>query len=158
MMAERDPIRVHARNARAQRRVGQKAACGCGEQRPFALITGHVPPICFACDRIAHGRLPYEWNHVFGERNSNAQVRVPINNHRAVLSVAQYSWPPETLANPYGCPLLEAAARLRGRADVLQYMLDDSRASAERLEQLCANTCQHNVLQAPQCSPASKKL
>jgi hypothetical protein len=144
-MPSRDPIKAWVRDARAQRRVGQGSACPCGELRPFALIAGHIPPICFACDRIAHGRAPYEDNHVFGKRNSEARVRVPINDHRAVLSVAQYEWPPDTLENPEGCPLLGAAARLRGRADMLKYMIDESRASAECLEKLCATTCKHGT-------------
>ncbi len=148
-MAERDPIKAWARKTRAQRRAGKDAACTCGEQRPFALIAGHTPPICFACDRIAHGRGPYEWNHIFGRQNSAAQVRVPINDHRAVLSVAQYDWTPETLSNPHKCDLLEAAARLRGRADLLQYMLDDSRACAERLERRCATECRHSAGDEP---------
>lgn len=133
-MPERDPIKSYARDTRAQRRVGQDAACPCGEQRPFALIAGRAPPICFACDRTAHGRKPYEDNHIFGRQNSDAQVRVPINDHRAVLSVAQYEWPPKTLANADASPLLEAAARYRGLRDAVGFMLDDCAIRAEYLE------------------------
>lgn len=138
-MAERDPIKEYVRNARADRRVGEAAVCACGERRSFALIAGRMPAICFACDRIAHGRPPYEWNHVFGKHNSDLQIRVPINDHRAVLSVAQYDhWPPETIENSEGSILLEAAARIRGLHDQVTYMLKDCLATAEALERLDA--------------------
>ena len=101
-MRERDPIGAWLRNSRAQRRVGRAAACACGEARPFALITGYVPPCCFRCERLAHGREPYEGNHVFGKRNSALTIRYPVNDHRAVFSVKQYRWPPEALENPDG--------------------------------------------------------
>jgi hypothetical protein len=138
-MAERDPIRAWVRASRAQRRVGQGAACACGERRPFALVAGGL---CFKFERIAHGRPPYEANHVFGKRNGALTLRVPVNDHRAVLSVAQYSWPPGTLENPDGSPLLEAAARFRGIRDNVQYMLDDCVARAEYFEQADALLCQ----------------
>jgi len=137
-MSERDPIKAWVRDARAQRRVGPGAVCtSCRlERRAFALIAGHSPPLCFACDRIAYGRAPVEDNHLFGKHNSDAAATVPVNDHRAVLSVAQYEWPPRTLENPEGSSLREAAARLRGRGDMVKYMLEDSRASAEALEHL----------------------
>ena len=49
---------------------------------------------------------------VWSERNSDAVVTVPINDHRAVLNVAQYEWPPRTLENPDRSPLREGSARL----------------------------------------------
>jgi hypothetical protein len=137
-MGERDPIRAWLRSSRAQRRVGRAAACACGEARPFALISGRSPPICFRCERLAHDREPYEDNHVFGKRNSALVIRYPINDHRAVLSVAQYRWPPEALENPDGDPLLAAAARFRGLYDNFEYMLDSCLKEAARYEQLSA--------------------
>lgn len=138
-MRARDPVAAWLRATRAQRRVGVKAACAlCGERRPYALIAGRVPPCCFRCERLAHGRSPYELNHPFGQRNSDLTIRCPINDHRAVLSVAQYNWPPETLENPAGDPFLAAAARFRGLHDNFEYMLADCVREAERLEQLSA--------------------
>lgn len=138
-MAERDPIKAWVRTSRAQRRVGQGASCTCGERRPFALITDRL---CFKCDRIANGRPPYEENHVFGKRNGALTLRVPVNDHRAVLSVAQYGWPPRTIENSDGSPLLEAAARFRGLHDNMQYMLDDCVARAEFFESVDALLCE----------------
>jgi hypothetical protein len=100
-MRERDSAAAWRRRTRAQRRVGVGAACAsCGERRPFALISGSVPPRCYACDRIAHGRPPYEDEHPFLRRNSDLNFPVPINDHRAVLSVRQYEWPRKTRENP----------------------------------------------------------
>jgi hypothetical protein len=135
-MREDDPISAWLRHARAQRRVGVTAACACGEARPFALISARLPPICFRCDRIAQGREPYEANHVFGKRSSDLTIRYPVNDHRAVLSVGQYRWPPQTLENSDGDPFLAAAARFRGLYDNFEYMLRDCLEEAQRLEHL----------------------
>jgi hypothetical protein len=139
-MREPDPIGAWLRNARAQRRVGRDAVCvSCGkEARPYALISERVPPCCFRCDRLAHGRPPFESNHVFGRSNSSLTIRIPVNDHRAVLSVAQYHWPPETLQNTDGDPFLASAARYRGLYDNFKYMLEDCLEEAARLEQLSA--------------------
>ena len=137
-MRKRNPAAAWVRNARAQRRVGEDAACACGERRPFALISRREPQCCYRCERLAHGRAPYEDNDVFGRRNSSLKIRYPINDHRAVLSVAQYRWPTETLENPDGDPLLAFAARYRGIHDNFKYMLDDCLREAELFEQLSA--------------------
>lgn len=133
-----DRIAEWLRNVRAQRRAGVGAVCAyCRkERRPFALITGRIPKCCFACDQIAHGHAPYERNDAFGRRNSRLKIRVPINDHRAVLSVAQYHWPPETLRNPDGDPFLASAGRYRGLYDNFEYMLGDCLKEAKRLEEL----------------------
>lgn|GEM_PF-2247479 len=132
-MAERDPIKVWVRESRAQRRVGIGAACPCGEVRPFALLpTG----VCFACDRITRGREPFENHHVFGKRNGPCMVRMPVNDHRAVLSVAQLSWPPKTQENVGGSPLLRAAAHVRGFSDMIRHLLDECEWISNCLEQL----------------------
>ena len=136
----RDPVKAWARTMRAQRRAGEEWACSsCKEDRPHAKFA----EVCFECERLARGREPLEDHHVFGRANGKALLRVPVNDHRAELSVAQYSWPPDTLSNPRDCLLREAAARLRGRADLLKYMIEDSIACAERLERQCATQCQH---------------
>ncbi|MGA8474036.1 MAG: hypothetical protein WB681_03120 [Candidatus Cybelea sp.] len=139
-MRERDQVASWLRTTRAQRRAGVDAVCAScsAERRPYALIHGRVPPCCFACDRIARRRDPFEDDHSFGQHNSDLTIRVPVNDHRAVLSVAQYQWPPETLQNPDGDPFLVSAARFRGLYNNFEYMLGDCLNEAERLEQLSA--------------------
>jgi len=124
-MRGHDPIGAWLRNSRAQRRVGPAAACACCEARPFALLTGRSPPLCYRCERLAHGREPYEDNHVFGKRNSALMIRYPINDHRAIFNVKQLDWTPETLENANGDPLLEAMARFHGLDDNVVHMLAD---------------------------------
>lgn len=135
-MRDRDPIGAWLRETRAQRRVGNAAACTCGEARPFALITESTLPTCFRCERLAHGREPYEDNHVFGKANSGLKIRYPINDHRAVFSVKQYRWPPSALENPTGSPLLEGVARMHGAYDNVEHMLAENREFSAKLAQL----------------------
>jgi hypothetical protein len=78
-------------------------------------------------------------HHLAGKANSSVTDDVPVNDHRAVLSVAQLDWPPGTLENPAGCPLLAAAACIRGFIDWLKYKTDTLlRWIAEMLEALSA--------------------
>jgi hypothetical protein len=135
-MRERDPIGAWLRTMRSQRRVGPGAVCAsCGiERRPYALIYGRSPQCCFRCDRLAHGRSPYELNHVFGKRNSALTIRYPINDHRAVFSVKQLDWTPESLENPNGSALLEGIARFEGLDDNVTHMLADCRAFTAKLK------------------------
>jgi hypothetical protein len=135
-MGERDPIAAWLRGSRAQRRVGNAAACACGEVRPFALISGRSSPRCFRCERLAHGREPYEDNHVFGKRNSALMIRYPVNDHRAIFSVKQYQWPPGALDNPNGSALREGIARMHGAYDNIEHMLAENRAFAEKFAHL----------------------
>jgi hypothetical protein len=135
-MRERDPIGAWLRDTRASRRVGRRAACACGEARPFALISGRLPPICFRCERLAHGREPYEDNHVFGKANSGLKIRYPINDHRAIFSVKQYQWPPGALDNRNGSILREAIARMHGAYDNIEHMLAENVVYAAKLAQL----------------------
>jgi len=132
----RDPLAAWVRQARARRRVGVDARCGCGESREYRLIKGREPPTCFACDRIAQGREAFEVQHVFGQNNGPETLLVPINDHRAVLSVEQYAWPPKTLRNPNGSPLLRAAGYLRGLSETIRYLLDQCEWIADFLERL----------------------
>jgi hypothetical protein len=131
-----DPIGAWLRDTRAQRRVGSAAACACGETRPFALITGRLPPLCYRCERLAHGREPFEDNHVYGKRNSALTIRYPINDHRAIFSVKQYRWPPGALDNPNGSVLREGIARMHGAYDNVEHMLAENVAYAAKLAQL----------------------
>jgi hypothetical protein len=78
-------------------------------------------------------------HHVAGRRNSSVTVPVPVNDHRAILSEAQYDWPRTTLENPKGCPLLMAAGCIRGVIDTVVYLIDRLlRWIAEMLEVLSA--------------------
>jgi hypothetical protein len=57
-------------------------------------------------------------HHVAGKANSPITVPVPVNDHRACLSVAQADWPKSTLMNAHGSPLLAAAASAPARHGV----------------------------------------
>jgi len=120
----RDPIRAYARKASAARRVGEGHKCACGEDRPEALIPGSNPTECYRCERIRCGEIAEDEHHVAGKANHPATAPTPINDHRARLSVAQYDWPRETLANPNRSPLLAAAACIRGVIDYLYYLIE----------------------------------
>ena len=129
-MRKRGASAAWLRSSRAQRRVGRNAACTCGEARAYALIAGRTPPLCYRCERLAQGREPFEDNHVFGKRNSDLTIRYPINDHRAVLSVAQYRWPPDALENPHGSVLMAGVARIHGAYDNVEHILAENREFA----------------------------
>jgi len=63
-------------------------------------------------------------SHTAGVANSPETILVPTNDHIAVLSVAQYCWPIESLQNPEGCLLLAAAGCVRGVIDHLHYLIN----------------------------------
>jgi hypothetical protein len=64
---------------------------------------------------------------------------VPVNDHRAYLSAAQYNWPKETRENPDGSPLLAGAACIRGSVDTIVYLIQNLLLwVAEMLEMLDA--------------------
>lgn len=120
----RDPIGTYFRESRAARRVGVDAQCThCGEARPEALIAHTNPKICAACDRKIKGQATLDHHHAFGQNNNPATVPVPVNDHRAELSVAQHRWPKETRENPDGSPLLAASACVRGFIDTMTYLI-----------------------------------
>jgi hypothetical protein len=132
-----DPIKSHARKTVAARRVGENARCECGENRPLALVTGSKPVICAACQRRQQGKPVFDLHHVAGRKNSALTLPVHTNEHRAVLSAAQYDWPESTLRNPSGNELLKAAGSVRGVMDYLDYLNRGLlRPVAERLELL----------------------
>lgn len=123
-MSETDPIRAAQRKTRAQRRVGLGARCAsCGESRPGALIAGTKPMTCTACKRTKNGGSTMDKHHVAGKANSTVTIKVSVNDHRAILSDAQYDWSRETRENPDGCPLRAAAACLRGFIDTIDYLV-----------------------------------
>jgi len=49
---------------------------------------------------------------------------LPANDHSVVTLKHQVEWPRETLRNPDGSPLLQAAASIRGWLDVLKLVLE----------------------------------
>ena len=78
-------------------------------------------------------------HHPFGSANDPTTIRVPVNDHRAELNVAQQDWPKETLRNPDGSPLLRAAACIRGFVDTILYLIREGLLwVAEMLEKLDA--------------------
>ncbi len=120
----RDPIRAHRRKVLAARRFGLNTSCSCGEKRPEALIPGTKPTTCAACQRSASGRSPIDSHHFAGRANSRATIPVPVNDHRAGLSVSQTDWPKSTVVNAQGSPLVAAAASVRGFIDTVLYLIE----------------------------------
>jgi hypothetical protein len=120
----RDPRAAHRREVIAARRIGEGKRCKCGETRTRALIPSSDPIICAACDRKAHGRSEVDNHHIAGRANSPITIAVPVNDHRAVLSTAQQSWPSRTLQNPDCSPFLRGAACIRGFADIMVYVVE----------------------------------
>ena len=108
----------------AQRRVGAQARCACGETRPEMLLAQSRPVVCAACDRVARGKSPYDQHHVAGKANSPVTITVPVNDHRAILSVLQMDWPRLMRENPDGNPLVALAAKLRGFMDTVRYLFE----------------------------------
>jgi hypothetical protein len=119
-----DPIKAHQREAAAARRNGVRASCKCGEDRPEALITGSRPITCAACRRTENGKSTFDWHHVAGKAHHCLTIPVPVNDHRAILSVDQYDWPKRTLENPDRSPLIAAAACIRGFISTVIYLVD----------------------------------
>jgi hypothetical protein len=119
-----DPIGGYQRKATAARRIGDRQCSSCGEARPEALITDSNPTICHECQRKMKGHTTMDNSHTAGKANSPETIPVPTNDHIAVLSVAQYGWPRETLQNPDACLLLAAAGCVRGVIDHLHYLID----------------------------------
>jgi hypothetical protein len=120
----RNPSESHRRKVVAARRVGVNARCACGEARPEALISGSNPRVCAACRRTANGQPTIDEHHFAGRANNPITIPTPINDHRALLSVAQAEWPKATLANPEGSPLIAAAACVRGFVDTVLYLME----------------------------------
>lgn len=120
----RDPRSAYRREAIAARRIGEGNKCACGEDRPQALIGDSDPLICAACDRRKKGRRKTDEHHIAGRANNPMTISVPVNDHRAELSTAQYGWPAKTLQNAERSPLLSGAAHIRGLADIFVFLLE----------------------------------
>ena len=126
------------RRAVAVRRIGRPSSCvRCGEDRPEALIRSSDPRICACCQRREMGKSVSDDHHVAGRNNHSATVPVPVNDHRARLTLDQYGWPPRTLQNPESSPLLAISACIRGFIAFLEYCVDVFlRWAAEELERI----------------------
>ncbi len=123
-LPKNDPFSAYQREDTAARRIGDRQCSSCGEARPQALITDSDPTICHECQRKLKGHTTMDKSHTAGKANNHSTIPVPTNDHIAVLSVAQYEWPKETLQNPEGCLLLAAAGCVRGVIDHLHYLID----------------------------------
>lgn len=119
-----DPIAEYRRAEKAQRRLGKNAKCKCGETRPEVLSRLSGGYICEKCARKKIGRSEFDRHHPAGKSNCRLTIPIPANDHRARLSVEQYSWPPRTLQNRGRSPLLAVAACVRGFLDTVTYLMD----------------------------------
>ena len=64
-------------------------------------------------------------------------MSIPVNDHRAELSVAQHEWPQKTLENKQGSQSLADAAKIRGFIDTVEYLMHEHLLPvAERRERL----------------------
>lgn len=125
-MPESDPIKAHQRKKAASRRLGVNAQCSsCPEKRPEALDARTNPVICGQCRRKKKGKSMMDAHHIAGQANSPITTSIPTNDHRAELTVAQRDWQPKVLDNPDGCPLLRAAAHIRGFIDTVVYYMKE---------------------------------
>jgi hypothetical protein len=121
-LPQRDPIAAYTREATAAR-IGGQRQCACGEARLWALIRNSDPAICAKCQRKVEGQSIYDDHHVADKANNSTTLPIPVNDHRAELTKAQYDWPKQTRENPKGSPLLALAACIRGFADTVVYLL-----------------------------------
>lgn len=120
----RNPVSTAKRRALAARRIGVGQACACGESDPLALVEGTSPIVCAKCQRLQGGKNPLDRHHIAGKNNHPATVSVPVNDHRKILSAAQYEWPKHMLQNPENSPVMAFAARIRGAVETIKYILD----------------------------------
>ena len=119
-----DPMNGAARQSQSRRRVGDDAACPCGEKRPEALIAGRKPTVCYECDAKQRGKCIFEAHHVAGRANDPTTIDIPVNDHRAELSIDQYDWPHRTLQNPDRSPLLAMSGCIRGFMATTYYLME----------------------------------
>jgi hypothetical protein len=120
-----DPIAAHRRQVIAARRVGLGQKCSCGESRPGSLNSRNDSVSCARCDRKRRRQKTSDNHHVFGIANSPFTASIPVNDHRASLSVSQQNWPREILENADGSPLLAGAAKIRGFIDFVLYLMQE---------------------------------
>jgi hypothetical protein len=134
-----DPIDAFQRQSKSDRRRGKDKKCKCGETRPLALIPRSKPMTCASCDRVNNERSTVDGHHPAGIANHRAKVPIWVNDHRAVLSDAQYDWPDDTWTNPSGSPILASAASIRGYCETNDYLVGELLIrNAKMLERLDA--------------------
>ncbi|HEV3334761.1 MAG TPA: hypothetical protein VG096_27425 [Bryobacteraceae bacterium] len=93
--------------------------------------------ICAACKRKREGKSVLDDHHVRAAANGPETLPVPVNDHRARLSIDQYDWPKDTLENPTANTLLAAAASIRGHINTNLYLTEKLlKPAAELLERL----------------------
>lgn len=119
---KRDESGAYVREEISARRTGDKR-CTCGETRPLAFAN-RKSKLCGECERKKRGHKMTDDHHVAGQANDPITVPIPVNDHRARLSVDQMDWPKETRENLDGSPLLAAAAAIRGFVDTVVYLLE----------------------------------
>lgn len=120
----RDPVGAYRRDKIAALRIGNDVTCAsCPEGRPKALIPDREPKMCAERDRKERGLATEDEHHVAAKANDATTIRVPVNDHQAELSPAQYDWPKETRENRDGSPLLRAAACVHGFTDIIFYLI-----------------------------------
>jgi hypothetical protein len=122
-LPQRDPEAAYVRKVIAARRTGGRK-CGCGEERPEALIRDSNPMICVACQRKRRGQTTFDFHHPCADANSPLKTPIWVSDHVAILNVLQYDWPKTTLENSDGSPLLAAAGRNRGYTETNAYLVD----------------------------------
>lgn len=140
-LPKRDELAQQHRASMADRWLGKQRECtGCPESRTPALERKTNPRLCTECRKTAEGKNIMEQHHIAGRANSEITISIRANDHRARLSEDQRDWPPETLRNPDGSPLLAAAACIRGFTDTLLYLAEQFLLwVAELLERLHAH-------------------
>jgi hypothetical protein len=117
---------AYRQNAIRRRRLGKSDSCFlCGENRPAALIPGSKPRICGRCQRKIQGKTEFDLHHVAGKNNHALTVPIPINDHRARLSIEQLQWPARMLRNRNKSPLLAAAACVQGFINFYDFCVDE---------------------------------
>lgn len=120
----RNELAHQHRVAMAERCLGNQRQCGsCGETRVFALDRNTNPRLCFECRRAMAGKSTIDKHHAMGKANSDTTMSIRTNDH-AELTEAQRDWPPNTLRNPMGCPLLAGAAGIRATTDLIVYAIE----------------------------------
>lgn len=141
-----DKTKTMARHDRKRAQLGQYAKCadcqidgilelrrvkvnGLGDQATEVVL-------CAKCHLTRQGKGATERHHPAGRANDPFTVAIAANDH-AVLSDMQQDWPPQTLRNREGSPLLAMAAAVRGWLDVLRLIIERSVGwIPDRLEQL----------------------
>jgi hypothetical protein len=141
-----DPIKAAARRSKVERRLGEAKSCTqCGESRSEAIVARSRPRLCEQCYRVRRGAKKTDAHHIAGKANSPITIEVPANDHRGALSAAQYEWPPKTLQNPDGSPILRMAGAVRGVTDFIAELVTRFLESCARGLELLDNVVRQKL-------------